>query len=182
MKNGKYSDKSKGRLRRNKELVLFISVLTLVICVIGGTVAYLIDDTDEIKNAFTPGKVDIEITEEIDGDTKNEVRILNKSDSVNAIIRAKVVFTWQKDGVVHPQKPLEGVDYDITWTKDGWDGPDADGWYTYGSVVKPSDSTGILFTGCKPVEGKAPAGYVLVVDVISEAIQTNQSGSSATNW
>jgi len=37
----------------------------------------------------------------------------------------------------------------------------------------------VLFTNCAPVEGKAPDGYHLAVDVIAEAVQADANGQAA---
>lgn len=172
MNNGKYSKNNrKRRLRWNKQFVLLASIAVLLVGVIGGSLAYLITDTDPVTNTFTPGKVDITVSEEFIGNIKNNVKITLSEDSVKAKIRAMVVVTWQdEDGNVYPKAPVEETDYTISWTKSGWTGPDANGWYNH-AAIEPGTSTGILFTNCKPVDSNTPKGYHLVVDVIAEAIQ-----------
>ena len=176
MRNGKYSNNSrKRRLRWNRQFVLLVSVIVLLIGMVGGTLAYLTTSTEDVVNTFIPGKADISVEETLDGDTKKDVKIQNNGN-VDVIIRAKVVVTWQDDsGNVYYKKPVEGTDYFITWTKAGWSGPTG-GYYTHGSV-KPGETTGILFTGCAPLED-APAGYHLVVDIISEATQVGTDGNA----
>lgn len=177
MRNGKYSNNSrKRRLRWNRQFVLLVSVIVLLIGMVGGTLAYLTTSTEDVVNTFIPGKADISVEETLDGDTKKDVKIQNNGN-VDVIIRAKVVVTWQDDsGNVYYKKPVEGTDYFITWTKAGWSGPTTDGYYTHDSV-KPGDTTGILFTDCTP-SGVAPAGYHLVVDIISEATQVGTDGNA----
>lgn len=48
---------------RNKALVLTLCAVLLVVATVMGTLAYLTDTTDEVKNTFTIGKVDIDLTE-----------------------------------------------------------------------------------------------------------------------
>ena len=48
---------------RNKALVLTLCAVLLVVATVMGTLAYLTDKTDEVKNTFTIGKVDIDLTE-----------------------------------------------------------------------------------------------------------------------
>lgn len=174
MYNGKYHNK-KNRLRWSKQFVLLASVIVLLVGAIGGSLAYLFTNTDPVVNTFTPGKVDIKVTENFTNNVKNDVKITLSEDSVKAKVRAMVVVTWQNDGVIYPASPVEGEDYTISWTKIGWTGPDANGWYTHGTIT-PGASTGILFTNCVPVEDKTPEGYHLVVDVIAEAIQAEGEG------
>lgn len=65
MRNGKYS-KSTGY----KSMALLLAMVLLVGCAIGGTLAWLTDKTDEVKNTFTTSNIDIELTET--GTTKDD--------------------------------------------------------------------------------------------------------------
>lgn len=181
MNNGKYSKNNrKRRLRWSKQFVLLASIAVMLVGIIGGTLAYLTTSSGSVVNTFTPGKVDITVNENFDGSVKENVAIEN-TGNVDAKIRAMIVVTWQDEkGNVYPAAPVEGVDYNIFWTKDGWSGP-TNGWYVYNDIVPSEDDpetedvkedcTGYLFTSCSLVEGKTPEGYHLVVDVIAEAIQ-----------
>ena len=174
MYNGKFNSKNtKRRLRWNKQFVLLVSILALVGGVVGGSLAYLIANTDSVENTFTPGNIDITVDEDFNGEVKKDVKIQNNGN-VDAYIRAMIVVTWQDaNGNVYGTQPVEGTDYDITWVCSGWSGS-GNGWYTTTSAIAPGGETGILFTDCKPLK-KAPAeGYTLVVDVIAEAIQADQ--------
>lgn len=46
-----------------KKLLIPIMVLTLLIATVGGTMAWLMDQTQEVKNTFTVGNVDITLVE-----------------------------------------------------------------------------------------------------------------------
>lgn len=58
MRNGKYS-KSTGY----KSMALLLAMVLLVGCAIGGTLAWLTDKTDEVKNTFTTSDIDITLAE-----------------------------------------------------------------------------------------------------------------------
>lgn len=177
----KPASRRRRRFRRNMPSILLIAVVILLGAVVGSTIAYLVTDTDPIKNSFVPATITTEITENFDKEVKNNVQVKNTGD-VDAYIRAAVVVTWQNDdGQVYPTAPVEGTDYTVTWTKDGWV-VHTDGYYYYTSVVKPNESTGILLTGCKPVEGKAPDGYHLVVEILSSAIQSKPESAVKEAW
>ena len=47
--------------KKNTALILALSLI--VVCLIGGTIAWLMDTTEEIENTFTIGKVDISLAE-----------------------------------------------------------------------------------------------------------------------
>lgn len=173
MNNGKYSKNNrKRRLRWSKQFVLLASIAVMLVGIIGGTLAYLTTSSGSVVNTFTPGNVDIEVDEpgwNDGGSVKSNVSIKNVGN-VDAKIRAMIVVTWQKDGVIYPEAPVAGVDYEI---KDltGADWTQVGAWYEYGPTVAPNNATTYLFTSCTPVAENTPKGYHLVVDVIAEAIQ-----------
>lgn len=61
MSKGRYT----SRRRRNtlKPLLIAMAVVLLIGCVAGGTLAWLMDTTDEVVNTFTVGDIDIELNE-----------------------------------------------------------------------------------------------------------------------
>ena len=65
MKRGNHS-----KSRASKGLVLILAMVLLVGAAIGGTVAWLTDQTQEVENTFTVGNIDIELAE--DGATDNK--------------------------------------------------------------------------------------------------------------
>lgn len=75
MRNGKYS-KSTGV----KSMALLLAMVLLVGCAIGGTLAWLVDKTDEVKNTFTTSNIDIELTEtgvpDEDGGMENSYKMV----------------------------------------------------------------------------------------------------------
>ena len=81
--------------RINKKVILLaVSLMLILSAAIGGTVAYLIDQTGSITNTFTPAKVTPEVTEDFTNNVKKDVKITNKGD-IPAYIRVKVVVTWK---------------------------------------------------------------------------------------
>lgn len=169
------------RLRWNRSFVVLASVLVLIIGLVGTTLAFLYDSTTPVINTFTPTKVTGEITEDFKDNVKNNVQVKNTGD-IDAYIRAMVVVTWQDDaGNVYATAPVEGTDYNVSYPGNGWV-KHTDGYYYYTSKVAPNASTGILLTGCKPVEGKAPEGYHLVVEILSDAIQAEPEDAVKEAW
>ena len=61
-------------MKKNRKHLLITLCLMLVVCVIsiGGTLAWLTDSTDTVKNTFTPTDINVEISEtgatDTDGD------------------------------------------------------------------------------------------------------------------
>lgn len=182
MYQGKHGNTGRAPRRpRSKRTLLAALALVLVLgLAIGGTVAYLFTNTDSITNTFTPAKVTTTVEENFENNVKNNVAIKNTGE-IDAYIRAMVVVTWQNDkGEVYATAPVENTDYTVTWTKHGWF--EKDGYYYHASKVASNASTGKLLTDCKPVEGKAPEGYHLVVEILAEAIQAEPVAAVQEAW
>lgn len=62
MKKGKFAKRG-HRGAANKTLALILSMVLIIGCVAGGTLAWLTDKTNEVKNTFTDSNIDITLTE-----------------------------------------------------------------------------------------------------------------------
>ena len=168
--------------RINKKVILLaVSLVLILSAAIGGTVAYLIDQTGSIMNTFTPANVTPHIDEEFNGSVKNDVQITNSGD-IPAYIRVKVVVTWKdKDDNVYGAAPKADEDYNWTSGSDKWFLKD--GFYYYSEPVAAKGTTEILFTDCKLKDGvKAPEGYSLSVDIHAQAIQAEPTTAVKSAW
>ena len=181
----KHNNGNNRLANRWKKSTLFIgALLTCMVVTVGGTVAYLVADSDEVVNKFTPSVVTTEVTEDTTNDVKTNVQIKNTGDT-DAYIRAAVVVTWQDEkGNVYGQAPAED-DYKITWQgiKDGsWQkGPD--GFYYHLSPVADGKSTNVLFTDCEISEdAEVPIGYYLNVEILGSGIQSVPTSVVVDSW
>lgn len=169
--------------RWNKSKAILVSLLLITCVTVGGTLAYIVADSKPVENTFTPSVVTTEVMEDVTTvpGTKSDVKIKNTGDTT-AYIRAAVVVTWQDEaGNVYGQKPVEGEDYNINWTKNGWAEGD-DGFYYYLSSVAAGGETKVLFTDCTPVEGRAPEGYSLAVEILGSGIQSVPDTAVEEAW
>lgn len=91
MKNGKYS--KRGGVA-SKALVLTLVLMLVIGCSVGGTIAWLTDQTDAVVNTFTVGDIDITLSETWNTDTDGD----NKDDAWSAILVPGTEYT--KDPVV----------------------------------------------------------------------------------
>lgn len=187
MYQGKYGNTNpaasasrRGRRRRlNPRFVVMASILTLLIGMVGGSLAYLITSTDPVKNVFTPGSVTPDITEEFDGSVKKNVAVKNTGD-VSAYIRAKVLITWQyagegeENGNVLNELPVKDTNYTVSYTKNsGWVYRSDDGYYYYTSPVGAQQSTNDLIDELRVISEAPQEGYTLHVEILSQAIQAD---------
>lgn len=168
--------RGKREMRRNyKGRAALVALVLIFCCTVGGTLAWLATSTEDVVNTFTPGEVDSEVHEVLDGSTKRNVQIKN-TGNVDAYIRAAIVVNWaDEEGNVYGTTPAEN-DYTMTMTlklsDTGWQEGN-DGYYYYANRVKPGAKTSELIKSCSPVEGKAPAGYNLQVTILADAIQAD---------
>lgn len=184
MYEGAYAQKRKPvrrRRRRTQRPTLLLAALVLIFgALVGSTVAFLVADTDPVTNTFNPTNVTTTVEEDFKNNVKNDVKVKNTGE-IPAYIRAAVVVTWQNEaGQVYAQTPVEGTDYTLTWTMDGW--TKIGNFYYYTSPVAAGQSTGILFTNCKPVEGMAPEGYHLCVEILASGIQSDPASAVEQAW
>lgn len=164
------------RLRWNRQFVLLVSILALLVGIVGSSLAYLITQTGSVENTFQPSRVTCRIDEEFDKATKRNVKVTNTGDT-DAYIRAYIVVTWtDDDGNIVAQKPVDGEDYSLVIpTNTGWS-KGSDGFYYYASSVAPNGQTGTLIESCSP-KGENAQKYKLTVDIIADAVQSK--GDSA---
>ena len=164
-------------------LVLAAVVLVLG-AAIGGTVAWLAANTPGLTNTFTPGEVKCTVEESFDGTTKQNVKIKNTGNT-DAYIRAKVVVTWKDaaGNVYGGATPVADTDYTITYRTSGWIQV-GDYWYCTQPVAPDATNnlTPELISEAKPVDGKAPAGYALSIEILAEAIQSSPASAVQEAW
>lgn len=184
MYQGKHYQKNEHVEKRShakKPLAALVALVLIIGAVVGGTLAYLAARTDAIVNTFNPAKVDITVDENFNGKTKENVKITNTGDT-DVYIRATYVVTWKDtDGNVYPEQPQPGDDYTISLNpKQDWFY--YNGYYYYTAPVAPRASTGVLIDLCTPVEGRAPEGYTLSVNVLASAIQSVPAEAVGQAW
>ena len=166
-------------MRRN---MLAILVVCLSAITIGTTLAVLIKTTDKVENTFERANVSCEIIETFDRETKTNVMVKNTSveDNVSGYIRVALIVNWEDEfGNVHGTDPVAGVDYSISCGAE-WK-QDTNGYYYWPNEVKPNECTGIFIEECKPLKD-APEGYTLVVDILTEIIQSNPVEAVKSAW
>ena len=164
--NGRYSRRSHGRKR---SLLVLASVLVLTVAMVGGTLAYLATQTDPVVNTFTYGQVPIDIPEDFDGTTKENVRVSN-TGNVDAFVRAKIVVTWKSASGEVSGVAVQPGDYTMT-TGDGWF-RGTDGFYYCKAPVKADTESPVLITTATRT-GTAPEGYDLSIEILAQSVQAD---------
>lgn len=170
---GKYKNSVKS-VRRKKPAVLLISIVLLLCAVIGGTIALLMDTTNEVVNTFTPAEVEVNIEENFADNVKEDVYIYNSGD-VPVYIRVRLVENWKIDGQIVP-KP---VDPAIVWGAEGWF--EVNGIYYYEDPVASSDKTTNLIDQVT-VTLPDNYNYSYHLDILAEAIQADPADAVKDAW
>jgi len=168
----------------NKKSILALAMMVLLLTVsVGGTIAYLAASTEPVVNIFTPGELKNEVEEdEFKGDTKTNVKISN-TGTVDAYVRAAVIVTWKDtDGNVYGKLPVAGTDYQMVMGESTkWTEKKADGFYYYKGAVAADQATDILISKCIQLV-KAPDGYKLSVEIISNSVQAEPDTAVKELW
>lgn len=173
-----------------RTIVVISSVLALLLCAAGLTIAYIMDKTDPVTNTFTPSKVSCEVHEINwqDGSTvKEDVMVMNTGDT-SAYIRSAIVVTWQNDlGEVYSKAPVKDTDYSIDLnlnTENGWILGD-DGYYYHKSPVSSKDGenlTETLINSCTVLSDAPAEGYTLSVEILASAVQSEPDEAVKDAW
>lgn len=175
-----FYDKRKPNIRLNRTAVLIMAVLLLLGAAVGSTVAFLIDKTEPVKNAFEYAKVSCEVTEKFDQNKKEDVKVKN-TGTIDAYIRATYVVNWvDEQGNIAAAVP-EGYSYNVTENPDSKWTKGSDGYFYYTSPVAPGNSTeGSLLT-CTVTYPVNPE-YTLSVEILAEAIQSTPANAVQEAW
>ena len=165
-----------------KKRIIIICVILICTLAAGTTVAVLIDNSGVLTNTFHPNDITTEVTEELNGSVKSNVRIKN-TGTADAFVRAYINVTWQdENGTVYGASPVLGVDYSMALDTTGAWQLAGDGFYYHTAALAPGQSTQKLIDSCSPNEGRAPEGYKLTVEVLGSGIQTKPANVVETKW
>lgn len=189
---GKHAAKPRSRRamralqpKRHSALAAVAAIVLVGVLAVGGTIAWLTAQTSEVKNTFIPASVTTTIVENNDGAVKQNVSIEN-TGNIPVYIRAKVIVSWVSEGnsqQISATVPVKGTDY-TDWPKGSdWRYSETDGCYYYTKAVEPAASTGVLIEELKQLESaNVPDGYVLSVEILSEAIQALPDNAFNESW
>ena len=167
--------------KQSLAIKLVICLILLLMISVGGTIAFVVTHTSEIRNTFTESVVKCEVDETFKDNVKSNVSIKNTGDTT-AYIRAFVNVTWiNESGQVASVSP-KSTDYMIEYSTSGWL-KGSDGYYYYSLPVQPNDKTAVLINSCRLLEtASAPDGYYLSVEIVCSAIQSTPVSVVSDIW
>ena len=165
-----------GRSHNGKRSLAALIALVLIICVaVGGTIAYIVTQTNSVENKFTPADVKIEINEVFENNIKSSITVKNVDDAKNVpcYIRVKLVSNTQDDnGNVTGSAVINTFKLNDKWFDGG------DGCYYYKDVVNVGTSTANLLAAGE----KITLTNDQVVEVLAEGIQATPIDAVKAAW
>lgn len=192
MYSGQYQKPVRKRKTRKKPGILIVSLVLLLAVVVGGSVAFLQDTTNQVENTFTPAKVEIdptESTESLDEEgyteyTKSQISFSNPKDddAVPVYIRATLVVYWSDMINGEEQVIPKPAGATITGgTVLGTDWFQVGDIYYYGNQVGPGASTSVMLDTITVTipDGSTAKCYI---DVRAEAIQATPTTAVEEAW
>ena len=167
----RYHGSRVSKTNRPKHFAGLLALVLILVCTVGGTVAYLVTHTDPVVNTFTPGKVSCQVEEKFEGNNVKTEAVVKNTGNVPAYIRVAVVAnTIDAQGNITGMETLPDNRLNETdWTKSG-------DFYYYKGVVQPGDVTANLLTA---------AGIDLTgiqVTILASAIQSMSDAAVEEAW
>ena len=166
----RYHGSRVSKTNRPKHFAALLALVLILVCTVGGTVAYLVAQTDPVTNIFISGEVSCQVKEEFNGKTKTKAVVQN-TGNVPAYIRVAVVANTVDGDNITGMADLSQVDWlnEANWTEG------SDGFYYYKGVVQPDDVTADLLKNGIPLTG-------IQVTILASAIQSMPDAAVEEAW
>ena len=169
----KYHGSRVSKTNRPKHFAGLLALVLILVCTVGGTVAYLVTHTDPVKNTFTPGNVTCDVVEEFNTEKKAKTSVkVQNTGNVPAYIRVAVVAnTVDEQGNITgaaDENILKNALAASGWTKNG-------DYYYYNTAVDPNGLTGELLKNSIELEG-------IQVTILASAIQSTPTDAVQEAW
>lgn len=174
--------KSNRHRKLRKPVKVILSFLLIFTVTVGGTLAYLSTQTNDVVNTFTPSHVSCEVEEDFsDGITKKNVNVTNTSD-IEAYIRVKLVtYRVNEDGTKHigGTSNIPSFVPGENWLEYN------DGFYYYTLPVAPNETPAVPLIGESGITLQKYIdvdGGKQVIEVMAEAIQSKPAKAIGEAW
>lgn len=160
-------------------LVVLIASLAIFLILCGTVLAYMFRQTEYEDNQFTPANVSCEVVEEFDGTQKTSIHVQN-TGNIDAYLRVRLVSYWVDSNGNIVAKPSSMPEITLA---DGWIKGSNNTYYYQSSVssVAPNNFTGELLSAPIILQ-KDENGYLQVVEVFAEAIQSKPANAITNSW
>ena len=163
---------------KKSRILLIILIASLVVSLIlcGTVLAYMFKQTEYKNNEFIPATVSCKVVEEFDGKQKTSIKVQN-TGNIDAYLRVRFVSYWvDSDGnVVAKPSSMPEINMAAGWLKG------ENNTYYYKTPVSPTNQTESLLSSPITLEKDAD-GYMQVIDVFAEAIQSTPHNAVSDSW
>jgi len=162
-------------MKQRRLSVRLIAAIAAAVLICGTALAYMFRQTEAKENLFTPAQVSCTVQEQFDGTQKSGIKIQN-TGTIEAYLRLRLVSYWvDADGnVVAKPSEMPTVSLQTGWIKG------ANDTYYYQLPVAPGGVTGAL---ANPIVLQKDAnGYLQVLEVFAEAIQSKPQNAVTSAW
>lgn len=159
--------------------IILIAALVGVLTLCGTVLAYMFRQTEYEDNQFTPAEVSCNVVESFDGEKKSSIQVQN-TGNIDAYLRVRIVSYWVDSNGNIVAKPSSMPEITLA---DGWIKGSNNTYYYQSSVssVAPNNFTGELLSAPIYLE-KDENGYLQVVEVLAEAIQSKPTNAVTNCW
>lgn len=180
---------SKKVIRWNRSFVVLAALLVLVLGIVGTTLAWLTDTTEDQTNTFEYAKVSCQVLEDVNSNEtrKSNVRIQNTGNT-EAYIRATYVVTYRDEAGNILYETLDWkVDLSDKINRDSWVQGEDGYWYCK-TPVAPGKETPALFK--EPIDGngkfldggRSKEHAITYVEILATAIQSQPVKAMGEAW
>lgn len=173
--------------KRTRTALILIGVITLLAVLCGTVLAYMFRQTQEKDNRFEPGIVSCKVHEVTDSGISSEltekssIKIEN-TGNIAAYLRVRFVSYWVQtaaDGSTDIA-PISS-EMPVFEIADGWIEGSNDTYY-YTTPVSPGQLTDELLSQGTTIPLAEKDGYLQVIEVFAEAIQSQPESSVTESW
>lgn len=160
-------------------LKIALSILLVAVVLVGGTLAYLVTQTEILTNTFAVVDIDTSIVEDpANGTADSKEPYVQNNSNVPVYVRAIAVAVTEEGSSVPVSASDVTINYDYPNTKWVQQGD----YYYYTEAVAPEGSTEMLFDGVEDIkvtaEGARFAVYVYHESVEAKELNVPENASA----
>lgn len=156
-----------------KIVILILSIILLLLC--GTAFALMYRQTQPLNNQLEAAFVACDVEEDFNGETKTSIAIKN-TGNIDAYLRVRLVSYWEDSDGNITSKPSWMPRVSVT---SGWVTGTGNTYY-YSQPVAPGDFTTNLLDA--DITLKEENGYLQVIEVFADAIQSKPAEAVTTSW
>lgn len=152
-----------------------ISILLVAVLMIGGTIAYLVQGSNEVSNTFQVADPGTSVVEEGDSSAEHKTAKVQNTGNVPVYVRAIAVVVSAEDSPA-----VNAEDMTIGYNTEKWTYDETDGYYYYKEILPVGETTAPLFTGVTDIEAPENANFSIQVYQECVAVPTGSTSTELT--